>query len=260
MANHPAFDLFEEICEELSSQDETVLADDDFSDATVSAIKRWTKETATHTAVERALEYLVKHFEARGSQLPFKYDIKTGKVAVRNRAFVDFVFKAQEQRSKPKNSKAFEIASSQHLASRLTGIVRRVGSPRKKHKKRKQFADYLVKQLHFRTDCLVGNDKDGGFDILWFPPSGAFPFRAMVSIQCKNSFYNRDAGFASVGRAKQTLRRHSHASAEENHLHCVIYNDYIDEGLMYHTRDGGFVPLGLSDLAPLINSISVEHL
>jgi hypothetical protein len=95
---------------------------------------------------------------------------------------------------------------------------------------------------------------------LWFPPLGAFPFRAIVSIQCKNSPYNRDAGFQSVGRAKQSLRRHSHATAEEEHLHCVLYNDYIDEAVMNHAKDAQFIPLGLSDLAPLIASMNLDHL
>jgi hypothetical protein len=82
----------------------------------------------------------------------------------------------------------------------------------------------------------------------------------MVSIQCKNSLYSRDDGFKSVGRAKQTLSRHSYATAEENHLHCVVYNDYIDEKVMDNARDAGFVPLGLSDLAPLTKSMSVDQL
>ena len=82
----------------------------------------------------------------------------------------------------------------------------------------------------------------------------------MVSIQCKNSPYNRDTGFKSVGRAKQSLLRHSHAKAEECHLHCVVYNDYIDEGVMEHAREAGFVPLGLSDLAPLTTPVSLVQL
>jgi len=138
--------------------------------------------------------------------------------------------------------------------------VRRVGSPRKTHKTRAQFAAYLVKEFGFRDNVLVGQDQDGGFDILWFPPLGAFPFRAMVSIQCKNSLYDRGEGLMSVGRAKQCLSRHSHASAEEGHLHCVVYNDYIDEKIMTHARDVGFIPLGLSDLAPLTAPISLEQL
>ena len=152
------------------------------------------------------------------------------------------------------------MATSAKLASKLTGLLRRVGSPRKKHKSRAKFAAYLIKEFHFRDGVLVGNDKDGGLDILWFPPLGAFPFRATVSIQCKNSLYNRDAGLKSVGRASQTLRRHSHATAEENHLHCVVYNDYVDEDVMNHAKDVGFIPLGLSDLAPLNEAMSLEQL
>lgn len=260
MKRNPAFELFEEICTELSDQDETVLTDDDFSDATLERLKRWAKQPAAHTAIAKAYDYLRKHFESRGSILPFAYDLDTGQVTVLNREYIDFVFNSREQRSSPKEAKDFESATSIHLASRLTGLVRRVGSPRKKHKSRAEFAAYLIKEFDFRERVLVGQDKDGGFDILWFPPLGAFPFRAMVSIQCKNTLYDREEGLESVGRASQVLRRHSHATAEENHLHCVIYNDYIDEGVMEHARDAGFVPLGLSDLAPLTTAVSVDQL
>lgn len=260
MPSNPAFELFEEICAELSDQDETVLTDDDFPAATLQSVRHWFKEPVTHAAITKALGYLHKHFEARGSALPFDYDLSTGRIVVLNRRYIDFVSKAQEQRSLPKESKHFEVATSIHLASRLTGIVRRVGSPRKKYRSRKQFAAYLMDEFHFRKGVLVGRDQDGGLDILWFPPLGAFPFRAMVSVQCKNSLYNRDQGFKSVGRAKQTLKRHSYAAAEENHLHCVVYNDYIDEKVIDHARDAGFVPLGLSDLAPLTTPVFVDQL
>jgi hypothetical protein len=260
MKSNPAFDIFEEICVELRDQDESVMIDDDFSPATLQAIKSWSQETVSSTAVTKALNYLTKHFEARGSALPFSYDANTGRVAVLNREYIDFVSDAQEQRSVPNESMDFEIATSKHLASRLTGIVRRVGWPRKKFKSGKKFAAYLIQEFAFRKGVIVGHDRDGGLDILWFPPLGAFPFRAMVSIQCKNSLYDREQGLQSVGRARQTLRRHSHAGAEENHLHCVVYNDYIDERLMTHSRDAGFVPLGLSDLAPLTTQVSVAQL
>jgi len=260
MPSNPAFDLFEEICAELSGQEESVLIDDDFSPVTLQSVKGWFRETATTSAVAKALNYLRKHFQARGSVLPFTYDLTTGRVATLNREYIDFVSDAQDQRSFPKKSKDFEVATSKHIARKLTGILRRVGSPRTKHATRHEFAAYLVKEFGFEKRVLVGNDKDGGFDILWFPPLGSFPFRAIVSIQCKNSPYDRDEGFKSVGRAKQSLNRHSHASAEEVHLHCVIYNDYIDEKLMEHARDAGFVPLGLSDLAPLSTPISLDQL
>lgn len=260
MRSNPAFAFFEEICLELSGQDETVLTDADFSTAVLEAVKRSFRETAVNAAMAKALSYLRKHFEARGSSLPFDYDLTTGRVTALNRAYIDFVFEAQEQRGSPKESKDFECTTSKHLASRLTGIVRRVGTPRNKHKTRKEFAAYLINEFRFGDDVLDPHDKDGGLDILWFPPLGAFPFRAMVSIQCKNSPYDREAGLESVGRAKQTLIRHSHATAEENHLHCVIYNDYIDERVQRNARNACFIPLGLSDLAPLLDPISVEQL
>jgi hypothetical protein len=260
MRSNPAFDLFEEICVELSGKEESVLIDDDFSSATLDSVKRWFRETTAIPAVSRALTYLRRHFEARGSALPFIYDLTTGRVTVIDREYIAFVSDSQNQRSIPKESKDFEVATSKHVARRLTGILRRVGSPRTKHRTRKQFASYLTKEFGFEQGAVVGKDKDGGLDILWFPPLGAFPFRAMVSIQCKNSPYDRDEGLKSVGRAKQTLGRHSYTRAEETHLHCVLYNDYIDEKLIENARHAGFVPLGLSDLAPLTTPILLSQL
>lgn len=244
---------------ELRGRGDAVLISDDFSAHLVESIKHYYKETVTISAVARALNYLGTHFDKRGSVLPFRYDLATGKVVALHRDYIDFVSDAQDQRRIAKESRNFEVATSRHLATRLTGILRRVGSPRTKHKKRHEFAIYLG-TFGFENRVLVGNDKDGGFDILWFPPLGAFPFRAMVSIQCKNSTYDRDDGFKSVGKAKQSFLRHSHAKAEETHLHCVLYNDYIDERVMDHAREAEFVPLGLSDLAPLTTPISLTHL
>jgi hypothetical protein len=260
MRRNPAFDLFEEICDELSGQGESILIDDQFSPETLEDVKHWFKETAAMPAVTKALAYLRGHFEARGSELPFTYDLATGRAMAINREYIDFVSDSLNQRGIPKESRDFEIATSRQIAKKLTGILRRVGSPRTKHKTREQFAAYLVKEFGFEKEVLVRNDKDGGFDILWFPPLGSFPFRAMVSIQCKNSPYSRDEGFKSVGRAKQSLKRHSHARAEETHLHCVLYNDYIDEGVVRHAIHAEFVPLGLSDLAPLVKLMSLVQL
>jgi hypothetical protein len=39
MKRNPAFELFEEICVELSDQDETVLTDDDFTTVTLQRVK-----------------------------------------------------------------------------------------------------------------------------------------------------------------------------------------------------------------------------
>jgi hypothetical protein len=255
-----AFDFFEEICSELRGRDESVLIDKDFSPSTLEDIKRSFRDPATSSAIGKAMHYLRSHFENRGSALPFEYDLGTGRAMALHREYIEFVSDAQDQRSLPAGSKDFEVATSQRLATRLTGILCRVGSPRTRYKRRQEFAAYLVKQFQFEERVLVNNDKDGGLDILWFPPLGAFPLRAMVSVQCKNSLYDRDDGFRSVGRAKQTFRRHTYAKAEEAHLHCVVYNDYIDERLMENAREAGFVPLGLSDLAPLTAQVSLDLL
>jgi len=260
MASNPAFDFFEEICAELSGKAEAFLIDDDFSPALLKGLSKWSGQTSTVSALTKALTYLEKHFNARGAILPFSYDLDTGHAVAINRDYIEFVAEAQDRRSLAKDSREFELATSEHIASKLTGIVRRVGSPRRSHRTRAQFAAYLAKEFGFEEDVLVGQDQDGGFDILWFPPLGAFPFRAMVSIQCKNSLYDRKEGLSSVGRAKQCLSRHTHVSAEEGHLHCVVYNDYIDEKIMAHARDVGFIPLGLSDLAPLTNAMSLQQL
>jgi hypothetical protein len=244
---------------ELRGRGEIILIANDFSVVLVDSLKRSYREAVATSAVAKALDYLRKHFEKRGSALPFRYDLLTGKATALNPEYIDFVSDAQDQRTTPKEAKNFEIATSRHLATKLTGILRRVGSPRAKYKGRGQFANYLG-TFGFEKNVLVRNDKDGGFDILWFPPLGAFPFRAMVSLQCKNSTYNREEGFKSVGRAKQSFLRHSYARAEECHLHCVVYNDYIDEKVMENARHAEFVPLGLSDLAPLTVPISLTYL
>ena len=251
---NPAFDLFEEICTELTDQGETVMVEDDFSPLTLAAIMRWSREPAPSSAITKALKYLQKHFADRGSRLPFSHDPTNGRFVPTQHEYISFVSNVQDQRSKDRESRNFEIATTKCLATRLTGILRRVGWPRTKHKKPSELSGYLHRQFGFREDVLVGNDRDDGFDILWLPPLGAVPFPAIVSLQCKNSLYDRKDGLASVGRAQQSLHRHSHASAEQTNLHCVIYNDYIDERLMDRSRDVGFVPLGISDLAPLITN------
>src|SRR5437879_6080139 len=170
MKRNPSFDLFEEICAELSGRGESVLIDDDFSPALLKDIKRWHKDTVTTFAVAKALDYLRKHFENRGSALPFSYDLTTGRVTAVHGDYIDFVSDSQERRSLMKESDGFEVATSRQLETRLTGILQRVGSPRAKYRQRKEFSRYLHRRFSFDDRVLVGNDKDGGFDILWFPP------------------------------------------------------------------------------------------
>jgi len=106
---------------ELRGRGETILIANDFSAALVDSLKCSYKEALATSAVAKALDYLRKHFEKRGSALPFQYDLLTGKATALNPEYIDFVSDAQDQRTTPKEAKNFEIATSRHLATRLTG-------------------------------------------------------------------------------------------------------------------------------------------
>ena len=147
--SNPAFDLFEEICSQLSDQPESILVDDDYSPTTLESVRRWAREPATTAAVGKAISYLTAHFERRGSRLPFGYDPGTGRFTAIHREYIDFVSQAQEQRKIARESKNFEVATTQCLAIKLSGLLRRVGSPRKRYKKRAALARYLETQFGF---------------------------------------------------------------------------------------------------------------
>src|SRR5579864_2640553 len=140
---NPAFDLFEEICTELREQNESVMADDDFSPMTLEAVKRAFQDPAPSSAIAKALSYLEEHFVLRGSGLPFNRDSNTGQLVATQSEYIQFVCDAQEQRSSEKESMRFEIATANRLATRLTGILCRVGWPRTKHKKPSELSSYL---------------------------------------------------------------------------------------------------------------------
>jgi hypothetical protein len=259
MAN-PTFDIFEQICIELRGKQESVLIQDDFDPATVTELKRYFQEPSNATtAITKALAYLEKHFQDRGSMLPFNYDLKKGTLQALHNDYIEFVADAKDKRSIQNEAEDFELATSERLQTKLTGLLRRVGHPRKKYRKISEFRSYL-KNFGFEDSAIAGHDKDGGLDILWYPPLGAFPFRGTVSIQCKNTPYDREDGLSSVGRASQTLQHQTYASAEGTHLHYVLFNDYIDEKLMWKNRKAMFVALGISDLAPSTAPIALEYL
>src|SRR5208282_1846281 len=134
---------------------------------TLDSIKKGFREPATSPAVAKALNYLREHFENRGSTLPFNYDPATGRITAVHRGYIEFISDAQDQRGKENESRNFEIATTQFLATRLTGALRRVGWPRARHRRPRELSSYLHMHLGFRSDVLVGHDRDGGFDILW---------------------------------------------------------------------------------------------
>ena len=158
-------------------------------------------------------------------------------------------------RSIGKRSHDFECTVARRLSNRATGSIHRVGHPRDTKKKSAQFNEYL-RTLGFSRPVLLGKDKDGGLDILWFLPIGTAPHRPIVSVQCKNGVFNMDEARKSVGSASDSLSQHGGLQSQV-HVSCVLFNDYIYPEL-FSAKQMHFVPLGITDLAPLEQKVSVE--
>jgi len=248
MGANPIFELFEIICAELVFQPTQILSEDDIGDDLLNDVMDHFEETSKSSAFRRALADLQAHFIERGASLPFTVDHPTGQFKAVDIDYIDFVAFAKNHRGVGgEDSKNFEIRIANRLRVRLTGDLRRVGAPRDRMKKRAEIVKYL-EGLGFDKNCIENDDKDGGLDILWLPPLGAVPLRPVVSLQCKNSFFDEEAANASTGRATRTLRRHSHHRGD--YLKFVIFNDYIDRSRFSGRAAGwSFLPLGLTDLA-----------
>ena len=254
----PTFQFFEDVCNELYFSNEAILPEDtflssvdDFGNRTAEPdllrdLQDEYKELDPDAAVPRALAALTNHFRARGSDLPFDYDLPTRSFTTVDRTYIEFVAKASSMRSVPNQSRAFEVATTHRLAKRGLGGFHRVGWPRLKKGKRKPFNAYL-RTLGFNNKVAFGKEKDAGFDILWMLPLGAIPHRPLVSFQCKNGSYDLTEAFKSNEATKMSLSCHKGLDTSVHTL-CVIFNDYIEERMLSPKRFG-FVPLGLSDLA-----------
>jgi hypothetical protein len=250
MRRNPAFELLEFICQELVGREETVILEDEVPPHLQTELENHYETTASRVAFESALASLSQHFQQKGSLLPFEYVLPTSTFRVVDREYTEFIASSSNKRGPVlADAQDFEIRTVGRLGKRLTGELHRVGFPRSRRKSRASLANYL-QSLGYRENCLEPNDKDGGFDILWFPPLGSFPLRAVVSLQCKNSFFDRRDADASVGQATRTQNRHSHVNAN-NMLNLVIFNDYIDEQYNGYASGWAFIPLGLSDLGDI---------
>lgn len=250
MPRNPAFELFETICQELAARSATIILEDDLPPALLESLKDHFDESGVGIAFDRALIELREHFAERGSALPFEFDTTTGEFRGIENDYIRFIAFASNSRGLDgSDAREFEVQITERLAKRLTGSLHHVGSPRKKHNKKKEFVSFL-QTLGFDKDCLEARDKDGGFDILWLPPLGRVPIRPVVSLQCKNSSFNMEEANKSFGRAHTTLQRHSHIRGQ-NGLYFVVFNDYIDNTYLGRARGWAFIPLGLSDLGIL---------
>lgn len=246
----PTFQFFEDICNELAFDDGVVLPDDTFlSPQLLSDLQDEHKELDPERAVPRALVSLQDHFQNRQSALPFQCDLTTRTYNAVDSDFIEFVSNASSIRGVRTESRNFEVETASRLARRGIGTFHRVGWPRNTRGKKKDFNDYL-NPLGF-NDVLVGSEKDGGFDILWLLPFGAIPHRPIFTFQCKNGSYDLENAFQSNGMTNMSLNSHRGLSAMA-HTICVVFNDYI-EAKMLSPKPYDFVPLGLSDLAALVN-------
>ncbi len=249
----PLFDFFEMIAEELTLEESRVLTATDFdpegNNASVLDELRVELNVLTNDdAIQEAVKLLGKHFEDRGSRLPFSYEPQSNRFKALDKDYLRFVTEIKQIRGQGKNAKTFEITAMNRIKLRVTGSLHRVGHPRDLHKKRAQFNAYLA-QIGFNGNVLLGHEKDGGFDILWVLPIGPVAFRPVISLQCKNSGYKLADGDTSYMSGKRSLNQHKRLMAEV-HFVCVIFNDYITDRLL-PKKAMQWVPLGLSDLGQL---------
>jgi len=256
----PLFEFFEIIAEELSIHGSTVITTDsikakDQDSSLLDDLKRAVKASSAEEAIKVAVEELRKHFKAKGSELPFAYAPATGVFTAKDSAFIAFVNDMSLIRGAGKRSRDFECRVTDRLRSRATGAIHRVGHPRDIKKKKAEFNAHL-QTLGFGRPVLLGKEKDGGFDILWQLPLGTTRHRPLVSVQCKNGKFDMGAAQASVGVGSISLSQHDGLQPSV-HVPCVLFNDYLDPQRLTK-KQLNFVPLGLSDLASLDQSVSVE--
>jgi hypothetical protein len=256
----PLFEFFETIAEELSTEESRVLTPAylqfrDEESPLLDDLKRAMKAASTEEAIHRAVASLRRHFDGKGSVLPFEHDPATGRFTATDSDYLAFVRDMSGIRSIDKRAGDFERCVATRLGQRATGAIHRVGHPRDKKRKSVDFNAHL-KTLGFGRPVLLGRDKDGGLDILWMLPIGTIPHRPLVSIQCKNGKFNMEAADRSVGTGCRSLGQHTGLQATV-HVPCVLFNDYIYPEMLT-TKALNFVPLGLTDLAPVTQCISVQ--
>lgn len=255
----PLFQFFEMVAEELTLEESRVLTPADFDPegnnaSVLDELRVELKAISNEDAMAEAVKRLEQHFAARGSKLPFSYERSSSRFKALDKDYLEFVTKIREIRGQGKSAKDFELSVMERIKARVTGALHRVGHPRAKKKKRKDFNAYLA-EVGFNGSVLLDKEKDGGFDILWVLPLGAAPHQPIVSVQCKNGIYTVGEGDKSTGTTKRSLNQHRGLMCEV-HVLCVLFNDYITSDLL-PKKAMHWVPLGLSDLSTPAGAVSV---
>lgn len=256
------FELFDLVCLELTARNEFILADRlpvNLGPELMSATER----PVLADALEVTFGALDQHFRNKGSALPFEYVAATGTVTARDQDFISFAVEAANIRSSGKDSKDFEKAIGRKLAARLgTGAFHNIGWPRATRTRLSEINAYL-QELGFEDRVLRGRDKDGGMDLLWLLPLGTIPVRPLISFQCKNARFKpatiREAN-TSVVFATRAIHRHSVMRASGAYMCFVVFNDYLDSEIYDMAEGLQYAPLGLSDLSPLRQGVTLVDL
>ena len=256
----PIFEFFEVIAEELSADPARVITSADLQVNQDQAplfeeLKTETRTATNEQAIKAAVTSLDDHFKGKGSTLPFRYDSQTGLFEALDLGFLKFIAEMSNIRSIGKRSRDFELGVLDKLGSRVTGSLHRVGHPRERKHGQSEFNAYL-KSLGFMGKVLLGQEKDGGLDILWLLPIGTKPHQPIVSVQCKNGVFDMDAGHKSIGAGSCSLAMHGGLQATV-HVPCVLFNDYLYPEVVT-AKPMNWVPLGLTDLSPMSGLLSTE--
>jgi len=263
-----SFELFEIICAELKGRDICFITNEDLGSETedqtggkidnvLDNLRIEHNVADNQRAIAAALKLLESHFQSRRSELPFSYDLSTRQFRTRDPDFVGFITDVSERRSYGKKyAKEVENATCRRLAKKVTGVLHNVGDPRAKLKALAKYRTYL-RGLGFDGNVVLGKERDGGLDILWFPPFGAIPLAPLVSLQCKNGRFNRKVAREAANRTGETLQCHGRFRGEGVYLSAVVFNDYIEPEL-FPDKPIKYIPLGLSDLAPVKDTEIVE--
>jgi|SRR5579859_117753 len=263
-----SFVLFEFVCRELKGREACFITDEDLGSETddqtggrldhiLDGLRSEHDTDDNQTAISAALQTLDEHFKARHSELPFSYELNTRHFQSRDMDFITFVADISGRRSSGSHyAKEFETAACGRLAKKVTGTLHNVGSPRSKLKSAKQFKRYL-RTLGFDNRVILGEERDGGLDILWFPPLGSHPVAPVISLQCKNGLFSRSVARESSARTAETLLCHRMLRGNGVHLTAVIFNDYIEPKRL-PDKPITYIPLGLSDLAAAKDIESLE--
>jgi len=255
----PSFVLFEFICTALKGRESCFITNEDLGSETeeqtgrsfdhiLDSLRAEHQVADNQAALKAALQGLEEHFRVRGSELPFSYDLNTRQFKSKDAEFIKFIADVSGRRSSgAKYAKDFENATCVRLAKKVTGSLHNVGWPRKDLTTSPQYKRYL-KTLGFDNRVILGEERDGGLDIVWLPPLGAVPLIPIISLQCKNGLFSRSVAREAVNRTAETLLCHRMLRGSGVHLSAVVFNDYIEPHRLPN-KPIAYIPLGLSDLA-----------